>query len=821
MIGKTVGNFRITAKLGSGGMGEVFLAEDVRLNRLAAIKLLPPEMANDSQRRQRFIDEAKAASALNHPHVCVVYDVGETSDGHYFIAMEYVDGLMLDELIRRGPLEIRTAVEIAIQVADALDAAHSNRIVHRDIKPANISVKDRGFVKVLDFGLAKRIPAPAFAAGVTQDLQRTQSGQVLGTPSYMSPEQALGKALDHRTDIFSFGVVLYESLAGQLPFAGANFPEVVNRIINSQPTALARLNYDIPADLERIVVKCLQKSADNRYQSARELVIDLKSVLRDWDNRSQPAASSGTGIIAAKTVELAAGDNADLGILESPPALALRGSDIILNYAPIDDQPLVDGKPGWVSQLHRNLEVRVEQLSGEKLKIARLPGSSQSEVLQGEILEHFSRAKAMVSVISPPFIRSDECRKKVEEFCRLAERTGGTMVEDRSRLLKVIKTAVAEREMPAAMADIFSPLFGFEFFEIDPETGRIREFDESFGTAHKQRFFERVYDLAHDLCQTIRVLRDVENLESTRTDLVDRKWVYLATSTSDVQEERDRIRRELIERGHAVLPDTPFPMMSRDVELMVQECMSKCSIAVHLLGKHYGVTPEDSAESIPALQLRVSAEHARQDNMQRLIWMPQVRELANEHQLAFLRRVQEDENLHRGAEIMEGNLSLLKKDLIRRLTPEIKKSSSVSLPSTTQAKKLYLICDPRDEASVEALEDYLFSHSIEVCLPAFDGSEADAEELHRENLTTCDAAIIYYGSAPKAWVDIKLRELLKAAGYGRSNPIQFQAVIVAPPADHRKERFRSLQAQVIRQGPTFEPNDELEAFVMATKAGSA
>src|SRR5712692_5744687 len=184
MIGKTVGHYRVTAKLGAGGMGEVFLAEDTRLRRKAAIKFLPAQMAADPERRQRFLNEARAASALNHPHVCVVYDVGETEEGLPFIAMEFVEGQSLDTLVKRGPLEISKVVAIAVQVADALDAAHGRRIVHRDIKPANISLNERGQVKVLDFGLAKWMPTVTDGPGITQDYQQTQEGQVLGSPSY-------------------------------------------------------------------------------------------------------------------------------------------------------------------------------------------------------------------------------------------------------------------------------------------------------------------------------------------------------------------------------------------------------------------------------------------------------------------------------------------------------------------------------------------------------------------------------------------------------------------------------------------------------------
>ena len=193
MIGSIVSHYRIISKIGAGGMGEVFLAEDTRLQRKAAIKFLPAELATDPERRQRFLKEARAASALNHPHVCIVYDVGETDDGLPFIAMEFVEGQSLDALVKQGPLQVSQIVEIAEQVADALDAAHACRIVHRDIKPANITLNERGQVKVLDFGLAKRMPQKSEDPyGITAEMQQTQSGQLLGTPSYMSPEQALG-----------------------------------------------------------------------------------------------------------------------------------------------------------------------------------------------------------------------------------------------------------------------------------------------------------------------------------------------------------------------------------------------------------------------------------------------------------------------------------------------------------------------------------------------------------------------------------------------------------------------------------------------------
>ncbi len=380
MIGKTVGHYRITARLGAGGMGEVFLAEDTRLDRKAAIKFLPADLADDPDRRQRFLTEAKAASALNHPHVCVVYDVGETEDGLPFIAMEFVEGQSLSDLVKQGPLEISSVVAIAVQVADALDAAHSRRIVHRDIKPENISLNERGEVKVLDFGLAKRmLQESADSLGTTAAVQQTQEGHVLGTPRYMSPEQAVGKAVDHRSDLFSLGSVIYFLLTGRPPFAGANLGEVLDNVVHKQPEAIARFHYDVPPELERITLKLLAKQVDRRYQSARDLLVDLKNLLRDLDHAGTPHST----------------------VAAPPSPKEIAQSDIVITYANLDDQPVISGRQGWVSQLEQNLQLRVAQLSGKQVAVVKQPDASESADIESAILQQMPQAKTVVSVLSP------------------------------------------------------------------------------------------------------------------------------------------------------------------------------------------------------------------------------------------------------------------------------------------------------------------------------------------------------------------------------------------------------------------------------------
>ena len=272
MIGTTIQHYRVRERLGAGGMGEVYLAEDTRLGREVALKFLASSAQADPERRARLLTEARAASALRSSNIAAIYDIGEY-DGADFLVMEYVEGDVLSARIAHGPLDVREAVDIARQVADALAEAHGRGIVHRDIKSANIIVTARGQVKVLDFGLAKFLQAPAGQASVDAALtvaHDTMVGTVLGTVSYMAPEQALGRAADPRSDLFSLGVVFYEMLAGRLPFQGQSFSEVVDAILHQTPPALARFNYAVTPDVDAVVRRALEKSPEMRYQDARD-----------------------------------------------------------------------------------------------------------------------------------------------------------------------------------------------------------------------------------------------------------------------------------------------------------------------------------------------------------------------------------------------------------------------------------------------------------------------------------------------------------------------------------------------------------------------
>ena len=301
--GTKLGRYEIRSKIGAGGMGEVYLAQDTKLDRKVALKILPAELAANRDRMRRFVQEAKAASALNHPNIITIYEIDETESGH-IIATEFIDGETLRERALKAPLKLAEWLEIAIQIAGALAAAHAAGIVHRDIKPENVMIRTDGIVKVLDFGLAK-LTTPLSIDSIdneapTRPNVNTDPGMVMGTALYMSPEQARGLSIDARTDIFSLGIVLYEMVAGRLPFDGSNRNEIMASVLSDkEPQPLTRYSSEAPSELGRIVLKALRKNKDERYQTVKDLLLDLQSLKQElaFERKLQESAPPKLGSV--------------------------------------------------------------------------------------------------------------------------------------------------------------------------------------------------------------------------------------------------------------------------------------------------------------------------------------------------------------------------------------------------------------------------------------------------------------------------------------------------------------------------------------------
>jgi Domain of unknown function (DUF4062) len=489
-------------------------------------------------------------------------------------------------------------------------------------------------------------------------------------------------------------------------------------------------------------------------------------------------------------------------------------ADAFISYAHLDNVELIEGHKGWVANLHRALEVRVGQLLGKQPHIWRDPKLQGNDLFADALVGRLRRVAALVSVVSPRYVKSEWARKELSEFCKAAESQGGVSYHDKARIFKVLKTPVPLEMHPPELRS----LLGYEFFRVDSDTGRVRELDEVFGPEAQRDFWIRLDDLAHDICCLLEMLESGEDVaQSTEGE---KGNVFLAETTYDLREHREAIRRDLQQQGYTVLPAGMLSLVASEFKETVREDLARCRMSIHLVGRNYGVVPEGCAESALEIQNELAIERAEKGGFSRLLWIPPGLQVEDERQRKIIEQLRMDPRMQKDADLLETFLEDLRtviQDRLKQLEEPPPKETNVPAAIGGNLARLYLIYDQRDGGAASAWADFLFEQKLEVIHPVFDGDEAEVREYHDENLRTCDGALILYGAASECWLRRKLRELQKSAGYGRTKPAPTIAISLIPPRTADKERFRTHEASVIRQLDGFSP-DPLLSFVSRLKS---
>ncbi|MEK6303921.1 MAG: TIR domain-containing protein [Acidobacteriota bacterium] len=481
--------------------------------------------------------------------------------------------------------------------------------------------------------------------------------------------------------------------------------------------------------------------------------------------------------------------------------------EIFISYAHIDDEALAEGQKGWVELLDERLRKRLAQLLGEPAKIWRDPKLQGNDEFSEVLVKRVSKVALLVSILSPRYLKSEWCLRELDEFCRNAASQGGLTVDGKSRVFKVVKTFTPRNAHPKQLHG----LLGYEFYEYDEVSERAREFRPEIDPNRDARYWEKLEDLAWDIKQQIERLHSYEDSGAVTSVDSSTPAIYLAETTSDLSEQRDKIKRELQQRGHLVLPDKELPLRGPAIQEAVREYLKRSRLSVHLVGEYYGIIPEmESERSIIRLQEEMAVERGDDAEFSRLVWLPPGLQPKDERQQKFVAELQNGFTSHNGSELLQVKLEDLKTIIQTKLA---QKPKPEPIPSEAGgAARLYLICDQQDVDAVEPLQNHLFERGFEVTLPLLDGSEAEVLQDHKENLLLCDALLIFQGRASEGWLRMKLRELLKLPGYGRTAPLLAKGVYIGAPESQSKDRFKTLEALVIKSYTEFEAGS-LESFL--------
>ena len=492
-------------------------------------------------------------------------------------------------------------------------------------------------------------------------------------------------------------------------------------------------------------------------------------------------------------------------------------NDLFISYAHIDNARFTEIEKGWIDLLHEALDWRLPQLMGGQVKIWRDRKLGGNDVFNQTIVIEVSNSAILITVISPRYLSSSSCREELDEFFSAANQSGGVRVGDKHRVFKVAKTYVPLEEHPPELRD----MLGYEFYAVDKASGRFREYDNEIGPKGEKdkRYWERFEDLAQDISLLLNRMSCATPPQPQPDS--EGATIYLAETTLDLQEERDKVKRELLQHGHLVLPDKALPQDGPSLQQAVRDYLKRSRLSVHLIGDYYGTIPEmETDRSVVRLQEELAVERGDDAQFSRLIWMPPGLQPKEPRQQKFVLDLQNSFSSHNGSELLQVKLEDLKTIIQTKLTQKPKPTMASS--EQGEASRIYLICDQSDVDEVGPLQDYLFAQGYEVILPLVEGTEAEVFQDHKDNLLMCDAVLIFQAHASEGWLRMKLRELLKLPGYGRTTPLLGKAVYVAGPPSPPKDRFKTLEATVIKNYDKFDPSPfaEFISRISKTKGGT-